>query len=283
MPISLNSYLNFFILLSFFTLLPGCKAPQSTFYAFADLPYSAAEAEKLRSGIHAINQDGSHDFAVHLGDIKAGRDSCGPFYYEQCSALLRGLDKPAFIIPGDNEWNDCAEPNAAWRLWEEYFMGFENNWPGHAFKVARQPSRKENFAFVHRKCLFIGLNLVGGRVHDEAEWKRRLASNAEWLAQNLAKHRNKVKCAVVFGHAQPPSDTAHLNNIFFEALKTAMSDFDKPALFMHGDGHVLEIERFMADNLLRFELNGGKEEDWLIKVLVAPGRRQPFVFQLPVP
>lgn len=263
--------------------LSGCTASKTTFYAFADLPYKENEVEKLKNGVQAINRDGAHQFSVHLGDIKAGRDSCTRFYYEQLAGLLKGLDKTTFIIPGDNEWNDCTEPEAAWRLWEAYFMGFEDNWNSRRFVVNHQPSRPENFAFLHRKCLFLGLNLVGGRVHDEAEWEQRLADNAEWLAQNFESYGRKAKCAVVFGHAQPPSDTAHLNQRFFNALQTTAAGFGRPILFMHGDGHVLELERFLAPNVLRFELNGGKESDWLMKIVVEAGKRQPFSFLLPAP
>ncbi|MCB0549521.1 MAG: hypothetical protein KDD19_18245 [Phaeodactylibacter sp.] len=263
--------------------LSGCKGPQTTFYAFADLPYSSSEVEKLRLGIQVINLDGSHTFSVHLGDIKAGKAPCERLYYEQASMLLKSLDKTTFIIPGDNEWNDCVEPDSAWALWEEHFMGFEDNWAAPPFRVDHQPARNENFAFVYRKCLYIGLNLVGGRVHDVAEWEKRLADNARWLAQQFAANRKKVKCAVVFGHAQPASGSPGPNQAFFDALRAAALDLDKPVLFMHGDGHVLELERFLVDNLLRFELNGGKEKDWLMKVVVSPGRKQPFAFQLPAP
>lgn len=263
--------------------LCSCTAPKTSFYAFADLPYSEVEAERLRAGIQDINRDGTHDFSIHLGDIKAGKDSCGRVFYEQAATMLKALNKATFIIPGDNEWNDCSDPDAAWQLWEAYFAAFEDNWDNLKFEVRRQPSRKENFAFVFRKTLFIGLNLVGGKVHDEAEWKRRLADNAEWLEQNFAAYSKKVKCAIVFGHAQPVADAGHPNNRFFEALKAVALGFGRPVLFMHGDGHVLEVERFLAPNLLRLELNGGKEKDWLMKVLVEPNKRQPFTFQLPVP
>lgn len=263
--------------------LSGCQAPLTTFYAFADLPYSPAEVEKLQAGVQEINQDGSHDFSIHLGDIKAGKGPCERLYYEQAFTLLKSLNKTTFIIPGDNEWNDCTEPDAAWALWEEYFMNFEDNWPAPPFRVDHQLARKENFAFVYRKCLYVGLNLVGGRVHDAVEWEKRLADNAQWLAQQFAANRKKVKCAVAFGHAQPASGSPDPNEAFFDALQAAALDLDKPVLFIHGDGHVLELERFRVDNLLRFELNGGKEKDWLMKVVVAPGRKQPFVFQLPAP
>ena len=263
--------------------LAGCRGPQTAFYAFADLPYSDSEVEKLKNGVEAINRDNSHDFSIHLGDIKAGKDSCERRYYVQASTILRGLNKITFIIPGDNEWNDCAAPDAAWPLWEEYFMAFEQNWPDQKFKVAHQPGRPENFAFVYRKCLFIGLNLVGGRVHDQAERKTRLADDAQWLKQHFAANRKKAKCAVVFGHAQPASNPPDPNQLFFDTLKEVATAFEKPVLFMHGDGHVLEIERFLAGNLLRFELNGGKEKDWLMKVVVEAGKEQPFGLLLPVP
>ncbi|MCB0584974.1 MAG: metallophosphoesterase [Phaeodactylibacter sp.] len=270
------------ILLSVF-VLPGCTAPKTTFYAFADLPYKEKEVEKLKDGVEAINRDDDYDFSIHLGDIKAGKDPCNLEYYTQASGILKRINKTTFIIPGDNEWNDCQDPDSAWQLWEQHFMAFEQNWPGRTLKVRHQPSRKENFAFVHRKCLFIGLNLVGGKVHDKEEREQRLADDAEWMRRNFDEYGKKVKCAIVFGHAQPVFDKEDPNQVFFDALKTEAEAFGKPLLFMHGDGHELELERFLAPNLLRFELNGGKESDWLMKVVVEPRKPQPFTFQLPVP
>ena len=270
-------------ILLFCVSLFSCQPSRTTFYAFADLPYKESEVEKLKAGVQAINRDESHDFSIHLGDIKAGKAPCERWQYEQTWEILKRLDKPTFIIPGDNEWNDCPDPDSAWPLWEEHFMEFDQNWPAPKFEVARQPARRENFAFVHRRCLFVGLNLVGGRVHDEVAWKDRLNDDIHWLKKNFSTHQNKVKCAVVFGHAQPPAGAGHPNNRLFDALKAAALEFRKPVLFMHGDGHVLEIERFLADNLLRLELNGGKENDWLMKVVVEAGEEQPFRILLPVP
>ena len=39
----------------------------------------------------------------------------------------------------------------------------------HDFSVVRQPDYEENFYFVRKQTLIFGLNIVGGRVHDQIE------------------------------------------------------------------------------------------------------------------
>ena len=87
---------------------------------------------------------------------------------------------PVFIIPGDNEYNDCSDPDSAFALWESEFSFFDQNW-SHNFSVSYQVGREENFAFVSDGILFIGINLVGGTVHDAQEFADRSADDLAWI------------------------------------------------------------------------------------------------------
>jgi hypothetical protein len=70
--------------------------------------------------------------------------------------------KPVFLILGDNDWNDCANVDEAYQLWHNTFVDFESKYWDSDLDVSRWVSYPENFAFEHKKVLFIGLNLVGG-------------------------------------------------------------------------------------------------------------------------
>lgn len=216
-----------------------------------DVPYAPEEVVALPQQLIDIPKQSA--FVVHLGDIKTGRSECVEPVYDMVSSILSKSAKPLFIIPGDNEWNDCANPAEAWALWVKYFRRFDQKWKSE-FKVERQAERDENFSFVHSKVLFIGINLVGGRIHDADEWKRRHAENLAWTRRYLERERNNVTSAVIFAHAHP---TAHHQD-FMEPLFDAAIAFEKPILFVHGDGHKwIHDTPYKAKNIVRVQVDQG--------------------------
>ncbi|MBI1310861.1 hypothetical protein GC176_06095 [bacterium] len=242
-----------------------------TFYAMGDVPYAPEEDRLLPEQIAAIAADA--EFVIHVGDIKRGAPPCDEAVYRKVAGMLRKSVAPVFIIPGDNEWNDCTSPDDAWKFWTQHFMRFDEQW-NHTFKVARQPERNENFAFVRRQVLFIGLNIVGGRVHDAAEWKTRLTADLDWVKQTLSRHGADVTSLVIFGHANP----AMTHTAFFEPLNDVARSFQKPILYLHGDGHKWILDRpFAARNILRVQVDQGGIAP-PVKVTVRNSGNQPFVF-----
>ena len=216
-----------------------------------DVPYSPAEVVALPQQLVEIPQESR--FVVHLGDIKTGKSECVEPVYDMVSSILSKSSKPLFIIPGDNEWNDCANPAEAWMLWQKYFRRFDQKWKVD-FEIERQAERDENFAFVQSKVLFVGINLVGGRVHDQDEWKQRHAQNLNWTRRYLERERDKVTSAVIFAHAHP---TAHHTD-FMEPFFEAATKFEKPILFIHGDGHKWIQDRpYKAQNVVRVQVDQG--------------------------
>ncbi len=214
-----------------------------------DVPYGltpeALEKDKatLRGQISDLNNE-PVEFVVHVGDIKKGAPPCVPEVYESTAEILRASTHPLFIIPGDNEWNDCTDPDEAWKLWEANFMHFDNHWPND-LDVVRQPERPENFAFFKQGALFIGINLVNGKVHDWEEWEARIEDDRRWIESQFKQHSSDAFAAVIFAHANPGKQ---VNNEFvytkqaFRPLieyldQTTETDFPKPILLFHGDGH----------------------------------------------
>jgi hypothetical protein len=249
----------------------GNSNVQVTFYAMGDVPYAAEEDILLSEQIFDL--PGDAEFVIHVGDIKRGLPLCTEGVYRKVAEILGKSAAPVFIIPGDNEWNDCIDPAQAWKYWDQYFMRFDQRWK-HGLLVERQKIREENFAFVKNQVLFVGLNIVGGRVHEEQEWKLRHAGDLDWVKSSLQRFGNKTSRLVIFGHAKP----AKVHDDFFEPFNKVAEEFGKPILYLHGDGHKWIYDRpFKAKNILRVEVDqGGKAPP--VKVQVTNHPTEPFVF-----
>ncbi|MBT5018766.1 metallophosphoesterase [bacterium] len=275
------SYLRSYLLLALSLLACGntCVAEEQdsprkniVFYAMGDVPYAPEEDQLLPIQIAEIPEEEAA-FVVHLGDIKRGLPPCHDSIYEKVDKMLQESKHPVFIIPGDNEWNDCLFPAEAWKNWERHFMRFEQNWQ-HQLPVFRQLSREENFALTLDGVLFVGINLVGGRVHDAEEWTTRHAQNVEWVQQNIERSQKELRAMVIFGHALPKP----IHDDFFGPLVKAARRYGVPVLYMHGDGHTWIKDRpFQVKNILRVQVDqGGKAPP--LKVTITHNPVEPFVF-----
>jgi hypothetical protein len=244
---------------------------QVTFYAMGDVPYAPGEDVLLPKQIENLPDDA--EFVIHVGDIKRGSPLCAEGIYKKVAGMLSKSVPPVFIIPGDNEWNDCIDPDQAWVYWNRHFMKFDERWQ-HRLSVSRQKIREENFAFVKSGVLFVGLNIVGGRVHDEQEWKLRHAGDLDWVKSNLQRFGTETSSLVIFGHAKP----VKVHDDFFDPFSKAAEDFGKPVLYLHGDGHKWIHDRpFKAKNILRVEVDQGGIAPPL-KVMVTDDPAKPFEF-----
>lgn len=251
---------------------PRQESPQPVvFYAMGDVPYTVEEEAVLQNQIAALPHDGR--FVIHVGDIKAGEPPCDEGVYANVSGILRACATPIFIIPGDNEWNDCVKPEQGWRFWQDYFGRFDQNWP-HRLPVFRQLEREENFSMVTGGVLFVAINLVGGRVQDADEWKIRHQQNLQWVRRNVEQFGAQVSSLVLFGHANPVAK----HDDFFVPFNQIAQTWGKPILYLHGDGHRwIEDRPFAAKNILRVQVDqGGKAPP--IKVTVTQDATQPFQF-----
>jgi hypothetical protein len=199
------------------------------FSVMGDIPYGEDEIPVLDGYVEQHNASSASAFLVHVGDIKSQGDPCDAQVYDSVAAQLRKLDVPVFVLVGDNEWNDCPDPDEAWALWSAAFVGFYGNFEG----VETQEGRRENFAFVRSRTLFIGFTMTGGAVHSEEEWADFQADASLWVGGQLTQHGSDVDAMVLFMHAKPRSD----HDPFIDALVPAVAAFDRPVLLVHGDGH----------------------------------------------
>lgn len=171
---------------------PGPSTNIVTFYATAGR-FQGNDLDGLEAGLPNLPTDGGDAFMVHLGDWNSPfATSCSEQSYLDNEELFSTSSVPVMFVPGDNEYNDCPDPEAALTLWEDTLLDFETSNPDWQlpFTVSRQePDYSENFAFLHENILFVGINLVGGTIHDADEWEARQAADLAWIDANVEANR----------------------------------------------------------------------------------------------
>ena len=249
------------------------EAEPLTFSVTGDGPRGDEDWDLLPAYFALEEADGRSAFLLHVGDICKGRDALPESYCVRVAQLFRQSKTPVIFVPGDNEWNDLEDPDAGWRLWERYFMPFPKHFADTP-RLWRQHVRPENVAWVTQGVLIMGINLVGGTVHDAAEWRRRHAQNAAWVRDNLTWYGNRVHAAVVFAQAAPREK----HEDFFAPFVEVATAFAKPVLYLHGDGHSWEHEpQWRAPNILRVQVDQVAKAPPVL-VTVTTDSERPFVF-----
>lgn len=197
---------------------------ETIFYAIGDVPYDDEQADTLEEQMRNLPQDA--EFVIHVGDIRTGPEGvdCERSEYENVRDLLKLSHAPVFIIVGDNDWNDCPNPDEGIAYWEENFLNFESRHWNHTFNIIHQPDYPQNFAFEHKGTLFMGLNIVGGEMKDQDEWTKRLTDEVEWLKEVVGAYVEeqapKVGRVVLFVHA----NINHQHREFEDPLKDFITD-----------------------------------------------------------
>ena len=264
------------LFLSFLMLACVEKSNLIIFSAIGDVPYTKKEVKDLKSSIKKHNKNSNASFLIHLGDIKPGSKPCKKEVYEDVVKILKKSDKPVYIIPGDNEYNDCDHPKKAFKHWKKNFLKFNLHWKTD-WETTYQPEQKENFTWTEGGVLFIGLNIVGGKLHSKKEWKQRLKSNADWMESLLKKNKSKgLKALVIFGHANMNIIHPEKFEEFTKRFRAMAAQFGKPILYLHGDGHVWIKDRpWKEQNILRVQVDAGAE---ILKVSVNTNSTEVFSF-----
>ncbi|CAJ1963235.1 unnamed protein product [Cylindrotheca closterium] len=224
---------------------PTYEELETTFYAIGDVPYRHNERVQLKDRMKELPTDA--EFLIHLGDIRTSgtnqRQPCLIQDYQEVHNTLRLSKVPVFIIPGDNEWNDCPNHVEAKRFWTASFNEFDKNWD-HSFQVQRHPVEPENFFFVHKRTLYFGLRLLGGRIRDRGSFNNDLRDKFEFVKSMIDQHvvAGDAVNVVIFGHAFP---VPH-HDPFFGPLRQYMrvNLNDKvPILYLNGDYHFYQSQK----------------------------------------
>ena len=141
-----------------------------------------------------------------------------------------------FILPGEEDWNNCDDPDDAWDAWMSTFELYNQRWDsssivdGESVQVYREKYQLENWGFVAKGVLFLGVHIVNGIVPDQFEFRQRNKLNIEWIKGMSKHHEAVIRAVVICGNAQPGHST---NAGFFSNLDLFLRNYTKPALYVH--------------------------------------------------
>jgi hypothetical protein len=251
-------------LTAFSLALAGCASVPppdvASFGVLGDTPYSALEAERLDLVIDEINRE-KLAFVVHVGDIGGSTQAqaCGDAWLVQRKVQFTRIRHPFLLIPGDNEWSECASPLERLKRWRETFCYTET-----IFRLVRQQNEYcEHVRWEAGGRVFVTLNIPGNSNNvDHPEHAGRMAAAFEWLdeAAKLGKP------LVVLFQANP-----FVPRPGYESLRKKLQSM-APLLVIHGDTHVYKTDEPLP-GVQRVEVWGSPFVAWTRLPLSEPPNR----------
>lgn len=255
--------------------IPSFQTEHFVVYIMGDTPYTRIDSVKLRQQINSLPRDAGALF--HLGDIMRGfQGLCSLERYTGVYEDLKKSHAPLFIVPGDNDANDCPSFDRAWHNWKTAFLHpsrvAESVWDvSHFGEITRQQS-SANFAFVHRRVLIIGVDVVGGQPHNRREWKSRHADNVDWIETHIQRYYGvEADTILLLGHARPAKSTSEFFQSSFNTLQNLNVNMNR-VLYVHGDGHQVESYSAYGFKCVQVDKGSGK---WM-KLTLRTSHPDPF-------
>ena len=229
-----------------------------------DAPYSEREVARLDEVIGRINAE-ELAFVVHVGDLGTSEKSqgCSDVWLEERRQQLARIRHPVVVLPGDNEWTDCAkhgmDVNTRLAHWRRLFC----TQPA-GLALERQPGRCDNVRWDAGGASFIGLNVPGGSGPDLAE--ARMAQTLEWLDESLSEAEARRATQIyVFMHADPRFERQGTSDSYARlraVLRTHAQWFSGRLVLVHGDTHVWREDEPLP-GMRRIEVWGSPIVSWL--------------------
>ena len=249
----------------------------TTFYIMADAPYSNYERYNLMP-THIAELDDDVEFLVHLGDLQyAAVDKCREGAYDEARTIMEKSRIPTFILPGDNDINDCNSMSHGEEMWTKYFALFDKGYD-HSFDVSRWGKLDESFSFIHKEVLFLGLNIIGGKPASNSEKSMRHSQHLERISTIMNDQLDDFKVVVLLAHAEPGS----YHRDFFggdSGFISMIKEMGKPTIHFHGDLHAY-YERegeYGFDNYMRISLDGESSAPPIL-VTIDTSKKNPVKF-----
>jgi len=276
-------------------LTPGAQADDRlSFAVWGDMPYSRVERE-LAVDMLAEQSRQPLAFSLHIGDLKSGNQPCDDALYADRQALLAGSRHPLVLLPGDNDWLDCARPSAGGHDPFERLEALRRRFfsAPASLPLQRQDGAPENVRWIRNGVLFIAVNLPGSPLPDNAAGRALRRNVLDWLDEAAAlADPQTVRATVIAFHAHP-GFAAHgrggvsVRHAWFLDRLVAWAKHDRrPLLLIHGDTHTYRVDKPLVDpatgerfeHVTRLESHGSPWLGWT-RVDVDSAAPAPFRFQ----
>jgi hypothetical protein len=163
-----------------------------------DTPYTEGEVRRLDKLIDDLNRE-SLGFVVHVGDIGSSVTACDDAWLEARKLQFARIKHKVVVIPGDNEWVDCKDPQARLAAWRKLFCEVP-------LEVERQAGEFcEHIRWVAAGFLFVALNVQGSNnnVKNAAEHRHRMAAVYSWLEESVTVAKKGHLGLVILIQANP--------------------------------------------------------------------------------
>lgn len=234
------------------------QANKFRFSAIGDTPYSEAEQSSLPFIFQDVRQKGM-SFMIHIGDIWSGGTVCEEALYLDRKNLFRQSLIPLVVVPGDNEYTDCANIDAAQALnfFRQNLVGDDNISVGD-LEIIHQANRVENVSWKYQNVRFIGINLPGD--NNIQDVKESLSNDGYLFIKKTLSTDSDLQGIVLFSQATPVLYRKFYDKI--EKLLSSLSLQKIPVLIIHGDTHTYTFEPFSGKaNWWRLEVSK-QELEW---------------------
>ena len=249
----------------------------TTFYVMADAPYTDEERYNIMpKHIEELSDDA--EFLVHLGDLQFAKvDKCREGAYDEASTIMNKSRIPTFILPGDNDINDCNSMTHGEEMWTKYFALFDRKFD-HSLQVTRWGKLNESFSFIHKEVLYLGLNIIGGKPASNIEKSIRHSQHLDQIRSIMKDHLDEFKIVVLLGHAEP---SQHHEDFFGgdTGFISIMKEMEKPTIHFHGDWHAYyerEAE-YGVEDYMRISLDGESRAPPIL-VTIDTSKKNPVKF-----
>jgi hypothetical protein len=277
-------------------LCPAAVAGGFSFAAWGDVPYSQVERDRA---LDMLAEQAAQPlaFSIHIGDIKSGGSACDDATFADRRELLDGSTHPLILLPGDNEWTDCArKSNGEWRPHERLdalrtlFFGTAESLGRMRIALSRQDCCPENARWQHGDVVFVTLNVSGSPPPHGRRSRALESATLRWLKQAFEQARAADAAALVIAFHANPGFEAHARGkprtrhaALLDELTGRAGEFAKPVLIIHGDTHRQRVDQPLRDprsgkpltNVTRLETHGSP---WLGWTMVKVDTATPEVF-----
>jgi hypothetical protein len=263
---------------------PPPTGDRFSFGLIGDTGYTSDSITKFLA-VRASMNAADLELSVHIGDIKSGSSPCTDSVYTDNRDRFDAFTHPLAYTPGDNEWSDCSsDKNGRLAYLRSVFFADDQTRGTPSMTVAQQSAQfPENAMWHEGPVTFVTVHTVGSDNNQGAsEFPARNAANIAWLqaAFDTAEARGSAG-VVIATHANPgfPPDATSRSTTtgfksFLEALRSEVTAWGKPVLFVHGDTHKFRVDQptilgSSRSNFTRVEVYGPSDEHW-VRVDVDP-------------
>ena len=300
---------------------PGSReiAGQSFEFAFlGDNPYGSASVARFESLIEDVNGRDGIQWVIHVGDVKAGADSCSDEFLQGRFDLYQRFDVPFVLTPGDNDWFDCGQEGAGgYDVYERldylrrlFFPIPGQTTGGRPMAVRTQASERsfgefvENVMWTREDVVFSTLHLVRTTPPppDPAVAERRMDAALQWIHQTFKLARELGSPAVFMAMQADPwmawglplvlgvvcpqclLPSAGLDRLYPVLVEESLA-FGRPVVLAVGDTHVFRVDKPLYDPETEQSVENftrvetfGSPLVHWVRVVVDPGEPQVFTF-----